>query len=82
MKKVALTIILLVSLAVLAGCAGADLKAYVEADEQTYKAVKPDYLKLLNKSTELTKEQKDRRRLLLETWGLRIENAKKSEESK
>lgn len=58
---------------VVAGCSSADMKAYIEADKLTYDALAPEYLELVNESDKLDKDQKGRRKKLIETWKMRID---------
>jgi len=69
-------LLLIVALSVSA-CKCPDMKIYVEADEGTYNALSGEYVIMIDGS-DLTKEEKDRRKLLIMSWKQRIDNTKKT----
>ena len=66
-------IFVLITAVLLFGCSSADMKAYIAADQQTYDAITPEYLEMIESSDKLDKDQKERRKRLIETWKLRID---------
>lgn len=52
-------------------------KAYVKADELTYDAIAPEYLKYVQADEALSDAQKKRRATTVDTWRTRIEGAKR-----
>lgn len=52
---------------------------YVEADEETFKFVQPDWAKYFENDSTLTPEQKERRKAVIDSWKKRIDAAKKSQ---
>lgn len=73
---------------VLASCSTSPSNLYVEADQATYDVVAPEYLKLVRESKDSSgdatfdKDQIERRERLIESWKIRIEEAKTSAEAK
>ena len=72
MKKLVLLFCLLVGST---GCTVAE--HYVEADQETKEFVVPDWTKYFEADSTLTEDQKQLRRLLIQSWERRIEEAKK-----
>lgn len=54
-------------------------RQYVEADEDTFKFVQPDWAKYFENDAGLTAEQKERRKAVLDSWKKRIDAAKKAD---
>lgn len=67
------TLVVLFCLALLAGCpAGV---TYTEADAQTYEAIAPEYVDMVEANPNLTPEQKDRRKETVRSWHGRLTQA-------
>jgi hypothetical protein len=50
------------------------MKGYAAADKATFIAITPEYLEYVENDSTLDQDKKDRRRRLVETWKLRIDN--------
>lgn len=68
------------SLAIVALClfaAGCSLNQdYVKADQATFDAITPEYLKYVEADPSLDQDQKDRRKRTVATWKLRMDKAR------
>lgn len=74
-------IMLILILAVCNGCTCVDMKGYVAADKATFIAITPEYLEYVDNDAALDQAKKDRRRRLVDTWKLRIDNTVKAGET-
>lgn len=70
MRVIMLTLVLILC----ASCTCVDMKGYVAADKATFLAITPEYLEYVETDSALDQDKKDRRRRLVETWKLRIDN--------
>jgi len=77
MKK---TMVWVAMMLIFIGCQQVNMKSYVAADKMTYDAVADEYLDLVQKSKkedgqpQFDQEQIDRRKRLVESWKMRIDN--------
>jgi hypothetical protein len=60
------------------GCATAPAPSYIQADQQTYNAIAPEYQDYVNDDPALAPDEKQRRLDTLATWQLRINHAESS----
>lgn len=58
----------------LSGCAGVP-ESYRAADRATYEAIAPEFVDYVESDESLSESQKRHRRLTVETWRLRLEEA-------
>lgn len=70
MRVIMLTLVVILCV----GCTCVDMKGYVAADKATFIAITPEYLEYVENDSALDQAKKDRRRRLVATWKLRINN--------
>ena len=80
MRRMTLMALAVLALA-FAGCKATTLnEAYVKADRSTYDALSEDHRKYVDSDNSLDSDQKARRKLLLDSWRVRLEKAEKAVE--